>query len=318
MSSNRETRNSHTPLNPLNRYLVVPARRRVYTGMNTHSLNYRFPHGKRAFTLVELLVVIAIIAVLISILLPVIGRAREQARGVQCMSNMRQLGIAALLYSHDNKGTLLPFGYTTGVNDNINLWPVILVSGGYLPRTGITDPNDGRVAYKSAFFCPNARYDQPATILDAYPTSINDATASRPFRAVGTFPLHSDVVVDCTYGVNACTDRFDLFKFPIRRYPGMTMQGQWTDTRMSKLTSVRCPSETAWMFDGIYANLMNNAFRLTARHDKDRMTNVLMFDGSARKLDRKTMPDTTDVFQQASPDQLTLRFPYPKWRLDQR
>src|SRR4051794_17426070 len=61
------------------------------------------------FTLVELLVVIAIIAVLISILLPTLGRARASARSVQCMSNLRQIGQAVQMYSIAQKGSL-PFG----------------------------------------------------------------------------------------------------------------------------------------------------------------------------------------------------------------
>lgn len=59
---------------------------------------------RKAFTLVELLVVIGIIALLIAILMPVLGRAREQANWVKCLSNMRQLGQAFMMYTNNNKG----------------------------------------------------------------------------------------------------------------------------------------------------------------------------------------------------------------------
>jgi prepilin-type N-terminal cleavage/methylation domain-containing protein len=66
------------------------------------------PYPRRAFTLVELLVVIGIIAVLIAILLPSLQAAREQAKSVQCLSNLRACGQILYIYANQNKGMFPP------------------------------------------------------------------------------------------------------------------------------------------------------------------------------------------------------------------
>ena len=66
---------------------------------------------RRGFTLIELLVVIAIIAILAAILFPVFARARERARQTSCLSNVKQIALAGLMYAQDWNETLPPFAY---------------------------------------------------------------------------------------------------------------------------------------------------------------------------------------------------------------
>src|SRR3954465_12070365 len=74
-------------------------------------------YNRIAFTLIELLVVIAIVAILASLILPALGRAKESGRATQCLSNLHQLGLGLQMYVGDNRNLLPTMTNITSISN---------------------------------------------------------------------------------------------------------------------------------------------------------------------------------------------------------
>src|SRR5439155_18474586 len=109
--------------------------------------------GRKGFTLIELLVVIAIIAILAAILFPVFAQAREKARQATCASNLKQLGVAILMYAQDYDETFPPANYGLAGTTQNTTWQFFVdpyVRANF--PNNINNSNDQRI---SVYVCPD-------------------------------------------------------------------------------------------------------------------------------------------------------------------
>ncbi|MDB5298002.1 MAG: hypothetical protein JWO31_3985 [Phycisphaerales bacterium] len=136
-----------------------------------------------AFTLVELLVVIGIIALLMSILLPSLANARKAAANTKCLSNVRQLAAAAIMYAGENKGwfpTRKSASYPpphvmflTGFSDNREMW-TRYVSGYRFDPAG-TPGDRSKNDPTAVFYCPLSSPDSDLSYERGWPSRTSDS-----------------------------------------------------------------------------------------------------------------------------------------------
>lgn len=256
-------------------------RRDLSTSRHHHRLS------TSAFTLTELLVVIGLIAMLASLLLPVVGRARAAANATACLANLREMGNAWTMYTAASRGQLMPYAWRTPTVPELSwygYWPGVL---------------DGQGVRGDSLICPTARDVVDVAAPNPAARGYGNATTSWSGKFVqngSAIRLSAANYRDGSYGFNRA----------------LTAAGGFGEDGLAKqLTAVRKPSDTPLFFDCAFVDFQptpaNNGTELEpappppnlsgdelsattpdhwnfliARHG--RAINVCMVDGSARRV----------------------------------
>ena len=218
------------------------------------------------FTLIELLVVIAIIALLLAILLPAMGRAREQARATRCLSNLKQIGLAMHAYAGDYNYLLPRAELRPGVAVYTGIdmrWPVLFMPyvGGLSDKFDhyyelkIYDCPSYPIKEQTVDYCSNA-FDLKGTLKECF-----------GFTKLDDFPRHTTTIYLADYEYT-----------PNRAHIKIILKDDPPDTMKVKMQSL-----DAWHSNHLPSASDNT--RRVARNRHTKWINCLFIDGHSSKMD---------------------------------
>lgn len=204
--------------------------------------------SRRAFTLIELLVVIAIIGILAALILPALALAKDKAKQVSCAANMRQWGLALLMYAGD-------------FNDGIPHDGMPMTGTGVPPAFNHTTYSAGDSMQPNAWFnlLPPLVAEKP---LSAYTTNVIGGNNALQNSRIVPFPGELGKIYECTaarmegndFAIVSGAGADGFFSYDMNldlkhNKPLYTIAASYPYPQMPKTTQIKRPAETVFIFD---------------------------------------------------------------------
>ena len=265
------------------------------------------PARRGGFTLVELLVVIGIIALLIGILLPTLGRARDAAKTIACLSNQRQIGQGMIFYINDWDGALPAHEVLNQPRGTAGrFWAWKLSEPGYVPLGETADP--ATVNVDSVYMCPDGEpqrnpnpftfpktqidrqgamyfeFEVPGPNYDADPNSLRHVAIN--YATNGSWADNVAYWSAAAGSNEGYGDWFPINYVNVDKSPNAAFRrNTWT-----KVTRIEDSTKVGLIFDGPYI-LGQNIYMMNMRHRGQEALNWVFADGHAKTVAQDEVPN---------------------------